>query len=41
MHVQGEDMTDAMVGFKYEPLVNQVQTINERMARKLQGTPSD
>ena len=42
LHVQGDDMSDAMVGFKYEPVVvKEVESKNKRMARKLQETPKD
>jgi len=42
LHVQGDDMSDAMVGFKYYPVVvKEVESNNNRMARKLQETPVD
>jgi hypothetical protein len=35
-------MSDAMVGFKYYPVVvKEVESNNNRMARKLQETPVD
>jgi hypothetical protein len=42
LHVQGDDMSDAMIGFKYYPvMVKIVESNNNRMARKLQETPVD
>ena len=42
LHVQGDDMSDAMVGFKYEPVVvKEVKSKSKRMARKLQDTPAE